>query len=426
MVQYQAAGNQSLRRNAHCEVYVDGKNVTDVLDPYLISVEVNDKLVGMDECHIELDDRDGKLAIPPDDATVQVRLGWSGQGPRVPPVPTNIPAGGPAELPYEASGMLAVFNGWVHSVECGFARRGGGRRMWIEAMGAPMKGHGKSVDSKTWGEGPMDLGSAVTTEANPEAGGGGGGGGGIPFSQVMSEIAGSAGYSLNIESGMGAIARPFWHMGDESFHNFVDRMASELGGFAKISGNTVSITPGGGKYLNAQGQVMPTIEAVWGLNLISYRIKPYVGRPQIASAKSKFFQISEGLWSSISSSVGGSTPFGNAKAIGGLPGAAPNSSVGGQSNEGLSADSQARRGTGWCVINGEPTVTAGARMLISGARPGVDGSYRIAEAHHIYTRSAGYTTRCDLSNPDLAGPWDGWGSQGKLPAGAGAQQQGGH
>ena len=71
---------------------------------------------------------------------------------------------------------------------------------------------------------------------------------------------------------------------------------------------------------------------------------------------------------------------------------------GGQNTEGMSQDSQSKRGTGWVLLNGEPRAHAHCNVTIVNARPGVDGTYYVSEAEHNYTRGVGYTTRCNVQN----------------------------
>ena len=68
---------QSQRFRAFVKVIVDGRDVTDRLDPYLVSVLVKDG--GTWEAHIELDDRDARLDIPPFNAPLVVELGWTSE-----------------------------------------------------------------------------------------------------------------------------------------------------------------------------------------------------------------------------------------------------------------------------------------------------------------------------------------------------------
>src|SRR5262245_20807435 len=155
-------------------------DVTAKLDPHLISITVTDKEDSIDKAAIELDDRDAKLNIPPDAAPIQIWLGW------------------------HTEGVHLIFEGTVDSVESGFGRRQGGRRLWIDATGTAMKSAVKSPMTMTWGEGKPP---------------GGGEGRTIPLKQVLEEAAKKAGLTAKISSQLGNLKRDFWHMGNESFQN---------------------------------------------------------------------------------------------------------------------------------------------------------------------------------------------------------------
>jgi uncharacterized protein len=400
-VQIQTGHHQWGRRRAYCQILVDGQDVTDKFNPYLISVQVVDNVDEEDLCNLELDDRNAELSIPEDDAVVQVRLGWAGEGPRIPlfrqhevdeegrlmgydldTLPTDIP---PGELPFEAGGMLVVFNGYVHNVESGFGKKAGGRRLWVEAKGSRGKADTKSHDMKTWGTGNESQGSE--------------GGAGIPLSTVLGDAAKAAGMGFEISPSMGAISRSSWFQNESAMH-MAERIAREVGGQVKISGNKLIFTSAtDGR--NSAGELVSLIIAEWGTNLISWRIKPFVARPQFGKTNTKFFDVFKGAWDKVGGSVGGSGPFGMATAMSQRAGAAPNKQVGEQHNGGMKSDSETNRGTGWVLINGEPSALAGSRLKVIGARPGVDGVYGIRQAEHNYLRSGGYTTRCDLINPEL-------------------------
>src|SRR4051812_45535195 len=76
--------HQGPRRHAVCDIRVSGQPVTTRLHPYLISVQVIDTIEGTAcECNIELDDRNAELQIPPNEKTLQVSMGWAGEGPRL-------------------------------------------------------------------------------------------------------------------------------------------------------------------------------------------------------------------------------------------------------------------------------------------------------------------------------------------------------
>ena len=318
--------HQGPRRHAVCQILVHGQDISTRLHPYLISVQVIDNLEGgMDECHIELDDRNAELQIPPDGAELQVCLGWAGEGPRlidtgrgtlgVKSTPGNIIEMSEEEKRQERKfggpGLVIVFDGWVTKVESGFGRRGGGRRLWIDGEGMNSKGLGKEVQNDTFGEGKEDDADEGIDAANKS--GTGSGMGKVPLKDVMTKVFGFAGMQVKMSPEMEKLSRDFWSVNDSAM-NFGKRIANETGGYFKISKRT-AVLIGKTEGVNVDGEPMPTIEAIWGINLIGWRIKPYVGRPQYGGAQSKFFDTHKGLWTPVKNAISGGTPFGGTEAI---------------------------------------------------------------------------------------------------------------
>lgn len=329
-------------------------DISDWLDPHLISIQVVDHDGDeVDSCSIELDDREGRLAIPPNDVPIEIWLGWVGED------------------------LGIVFHGYVYDCESGCARRGGGRRLWIEGKGQSPNGMQTSPMKMNWGDGE---------------------GQDIPLSQMLSSAAGNAGLSMKIDPSLGALTRKYWAQQNESFNALGNRIAEMVGGNFKINGNVATLVKAEGG-TNAEGSPMPSVVAEWNVNLISWRIKPFVSRPQASQAASSFFDKAKGLWGSVEQAIGGQVPFGMAEGIAGLPSAAPNKQIGEQINDGVTRQSEGERGCGNATINGEPDSKANGRLKVIGARDGVDGIYSIKSAEHTYSRSGGYISRCELKNP---------------------------
>ncbi|MDB5177587.1 MAG: phage late control family protein [Candidatus Saccharibacteria bacterium] len=380
------------RRRAYCQIIINGVDVTHELDPHLISLTVIDGgSPGTDRAIIELDDRNGTLPIPANNSRVVVRLGWSSTGPSTTAFPAGAKEGIPNlpipedGLPYEG-GLQRVFTGGIKDVESGFARRGGGRRLWIEASSANFLEGGKTPKMKTWGEGEKD--DHLNEKAQGTM---------IPISQVMSEAAKAAGYDFQASPAMASISRSFWQQ-NESFHNLGAKLAQEVGGVFKIKGGTAYLV-GMNDGLNVEGKAMPNVTAEWGKNMISWRIKPWTTRADYASASRSAFNIAGGAWDTIKKDIEGGFPFGQGSATLHLPMPAPNKIVAEQTNGGSEQDAMNKRGTGWVVINGETQAQSLGIITIIGARPGVDGQYTMTEVQHNYTRAGGFTTRCTLANP---------------------------
>lgn len=378
------------RRRAHVKVELDWLDVTDILKPYLISVRVMSKdwEAGPDYADIELDDRDAQLPIPPKGTPVRISMGWEGSGPQLPLGPhvkqiyqsvmgPDLPNYIKTELPWADSGYNATFVGMVTSVESGFSRRGGGRRLWIEAKTWDSAGKVKEPTLATTGTNDYDEQKTVK--------------------EHLETVLGNIGMTLFALGGAGDIKRPFWAADHESPMHAARRYANEAGLAMTIIGNNVFLLP----RLSDSYYRMATVEAIWGVNLIAWRLKPFTGRAEWKGSDSHFFDRWEGLWKKVSQTITGQAPSDGGQATMGLPNAAPNEHVGEQFNNENSEEAYDGQGTGYVLINGEPAAVARGHVLIKGARPGVDGNWLIREAEHIYSRSNGYTTRLELKRPQL-------------------------
>ena len=106
---FKGAYTQRARMRAFCEVFLNNTDITNKLEPHLISVRIvdGDQL----SCELEIDDRDALVPIPPLLSNCKVNLGWAREQ------------------------MFRTFDGLITDVEHGVGRKQGGRRMWIHANG---------------------------------------------------------------------------------------------------------------------------------------------------------------------------------------------------------------------------------------------------------------------------------------------------
>jgi hypothetical protein len=383
---------QAFHRHAYCSITVAGMNVTGKLTPFLISVRVLLTNKEVSRCDLEIDDRNAEMGLPPPGTTIQVDLGWAASGPDILPEVSPTPDRfAQPPLAYEG-GSRIVFTGVIQETEHGYARGGGGRRLWITGFIPDLLNEGKSPGMESHGEGdPDDSGQ----------------GQGVPFSDVVSSLAKKGGFNAVVEGSIGGLKRDSWSVA-ASPYAWIHQMAEELG--AKVrpdpqSGNTLIIEP---RRAYPEG----TVEAVAGMNLIASRIKPYIPRPQWADAKRDFFDIPKGSWMDTIKKISNGLPFGQAAARFATPGAAaPNKDVGGQQSSGDGEESSASAGTGWILMNGEPDARLSGRVTLDGVRPGVDGNYGITEVEHTYSRR-GFTTRVSVDDPSGAGLSDAFRSYG--------------
>ena len=151
---------------------------------------------------------------------------------------------------------------------------------------------------------------------------------------------------------------------------------------------------------SVDGKKKGTIDAIWGVNLIAYRVHPWIARSTYGSASQNYFSTAKGMWKTLTKKFGLTEPWNQSSQVFKPPIPAPNSSEGGQLNDGVAGGFWP--GGGRIVINGEPAAEFQSHVMVKGARPGVDGSWRIVSAEHRYSRT-GYITWLEVI-PDFQSP----------------------
>lgn len=351
-------GGQSGRIKAFCKVVVAGFDITSRLEPYLLSVEVHD---GASDGHgfwaqIELDDREGQLPIPPFGSPVSITLGWVG-------------------------GESRMFNFTISYINSSFQRSGGsGRHLTIVCNGA----HDQFSLQKTPMNDHLGEGAPPGSEIGEPS----------TLGQWLSQVASNAGGSAYVHPDLGGITRDYWAMAGESPIHHFNRLAQEFGAVTRIeSGNNFIMTKSGEQW---DGSDPPTVTAQWGVNLIAWRIYPWVDRSTWVSSEHEYFDAIQGQWSNNQKSFDLPAPFGSGMSMFKPPAPAPNSQAAYQRNDGVDNQVSYRPGDGLVTLNGEPAAAWNGHVQVIGARPGVDGLYLIREAEHTYSR-AGFVTYLTVS-----------------------------
>lgn len=351
---------QTSRRVAQCQILLGDLDVTSRLDPHLISVHVIDAGGVSYSCDIELDDRDGRLPLPPLGLPVTVNLGWLD-------VPTQ-----PAQT-RTSEGLYTVYSGQVSSIEHGFGRKEGGRRLWVHCtgMGALSGTNMRTPMQEHMGEGAPP-GMAAGTP--------------VPFLDMANQVAKLGGGFTEIDPGLGAKARDYWSMDNESPMHWMQSMATELGGWMRIEGGNkiVVVDP-----TNISSR--PTVKAEWNDNLIGWRVYPIEMRSTWDGAAQQYFDTIGAAWQKLSQQFGFPNPWGSSGDTYSHPAPAPGADVAEQQNSGAQGLAASASAAGRIVINGEPLATWAGQVQLIGARPGVDGLYKIYQAEHMYSRQ-GFVT----------------------------------
>ena len=355
---------QSNHLRASVKVVIGGTDVTDKLDPHLISIRILWPL-GEKQAFLEIDDRDGRLPIPPIKTPITISIGW------------------------QEEGYVEVFDGWTSDIEYG-ASRPEGRVMRVHCVVLSVKDEPKTPFQNNWGEGAPD-GQDVGEM--------------IQFKTPAQEAAQHGNFKLDIHPRVAAINKDYWSQNGESALQFLTRISEEQGAFFGAD------TRDHGYITYAcespDGSMAPTTcTAIWGRNLIACRVRPWAARATWGGSNAQYYDYQLGQWKQLAKQFGFGLPQGSAKAIFSLPQPAPNRMEAEQQNIAAEQKASYETGDGRIIINGEPNARPNTFVHLQGVRPGVDGFYMITMAEHQYSRQSGFITWLDVNTyrsfPDSA------------------------
>lgn len=327
-----------------CVIKIDGNDVSSDIAPYLTSLSVTDKAgMSSDTCTIELDDRGGIIFMPRDGVKVEILLGPKGS-------------------------ETLVFSGVVDEVKS-TGDRNGGLKLTISGKGVDTKGKAKEQKRKHWDDKSVQ--------------------------DVMSEAGKAAGIdSVIVSPALASVKRKYWAMQNESFLHFGERIAREIGGtFKSQNGRAIIAERNGGK--SASGAELPTVAARYGDNLISWDLSPSIGRPRFKEVKTRTYDPKSGTWKVQKQEIQDD----DAKAAFFDRFPAADEDEASERSKSHKKDSERGKGGGTITINGSATPQPEGNVSLEGARPGIDGTYRIEGVQHDYSRSSGWTTKLDVKQP---------------------------
>ena len=189
--------------------------------------------------------------------------------------------------------------------------------------------------------------------------------------------------------------REYWHMQNESFSSWGQRVAREVGGTFKMEGNKAFLV-GRNEGISVSGKKLTkiTVFAGKGGNLLSGSIAPIISRPKYNNIKVSYFDPDKAEQVEVSKS----TPIDNVRTdLREVHGFADEDNAK-QRTDSLSSESDRDQGQGDIDIIGEELAEPEAEVSLSGYRTGVDGTYRIHSVHHEITKS-GFVTGLALRQP---------------------------
>jgi uncharacterized protein len=316
-------------------VTVAGTNITAPLLPVLIQLTVTDNVgTHSDTANLEIDDTNGRIILPQKGAPVIIALGWDGGGVRV------------------------VFTGTVDEVKSS-GSRSAGRKINVTAKGMdttkkPKQNQQRHFDNKT-------------------------------VQQILTEAGQAAGIArVEVDPALAGLRRVYFDMRDESFIHVGERIAREVGGNFRIQGNTATLSKRGGGYTSF-------VRAVWGDNLHSWDIAPDLGRTQFNEVRARWYDKKEAKWKDTKQGTGNSVEarhdHRNSKA---------DENEAKQQVGSDKATTERDKAQGTVSIEGDTAAIPDGLCIITGARAGVDGPYRIESVTHTYSRGGGFVTSLNL------------------------------
>jgi phage protein D len=319
-------------------VTVAGTNITTTLMPVLISLSVSDKVgTHSDTANLEIDDTDGRIVLPQIGAPVIVALGWVGEGVRV------------------------VFTGTVDEVRSS-GSRGSGRTLSISAKGMDTTGKPKVGQQRHFDDRTVE--------------------------DILREAGRTASITdVEVDPSLASITRRYFEMRDESFIHMGERLAREIGGNFRIQGTRAIMSKRGGSYTAA-------VVAAWGRNFHGWDISPALGRAQYSKVRARWYDSTKAEWQE--------TEEGTSLAVEARHDhryAKPDADEATQQTASDRATSERDAGEGSVTIEGDTAAIPDGLCIIMGARPGIDGPYRVESVTHSYSRGGGFVTQLSLKQP---------------------------
>ncbi len=332
-----------MAKRAVFTVTVDGGDVTANLSPYLLdlTVTLNDGDEG-DTASLSLDDSGGQIAMPRVGKPIAIALGWSGVGQRV------------------------VFTGTVDETRSA-GDRSGGRLLRVSAKGFDAGGKAKEAQRRHWDDATVR--------------------------QILADAGAAAGITdVRIDPGLAGIRIAYWAMSDESFLHMGRRLARRIGGNFRVQGQQAVMARRSARY----GHV---VTARHGENLHGWDIAPILSRQIYGKVRARFYDRVAGKWDQVEVETGLS-----GKAVLTLSPPADSREDAQRQAEAQAEASKRAAGGGSVTVEGDPDAVPDCICALAGARPGIDGPYRVTGVTHSLSKGAGFVTTMELGHPDARQP----------------------
>lgn len=162
----------------------------------------------------------------------------------------------------------------------------------------------------------------------------------------------------------------------ESFLEFGDRVAREVGGLFKVIGKTPVLVDAMSA-LSVSGKPLPEVVAEEGVNLIGGTITPRLSRPAHASHKARYFDKAEGAVKTTEAKG----QRGSATTT--LGPVLPDKARAERAVKAEAATAQREQSAGTIEMTDCLEATAGGTVVLIGGHPGVDARYRIKSVQNV-------------------------------------------
>jgi phage protein D len=206
----------------------------------------------------------------------------------------------------------------------------------------------------------------------------------------LGEAAENAGFSLKVDPQLGSIFRDYWLSDGESFLALGQRLAREMNATFKLRGQEAVFVPRGSSPLAG-------VQAIVGKggNVISWDIQPFAGRGVYKNAKVRWFDRAKARFEEKDVEIEGL----DGEASREVRTLAVDGDHADTIAKGRKSEAEQDAGSGTIQMDLVAHARAEAPLTLSGARPGVDGTYRIVSVKHSASRSGAATTQCQVKQP---------------------------
>lgn len=321
------------------QVLINDQDLTSSWSRYLLSIAITDQAgTASDSLTLDVDDTDGQIRLPSGGQNIRVLL-------------DRVPA----------------FEGVIDSVTSS-GGRSEGRKLAVSAKGFDTAGGAKTVQG-------FHLDDATLGEFIEAAGA-------------------EAGFSVTVDPALAGIARDYWSAEFESFLSLGERLARQFGGTFKLRGDR-AVLARRGEGLSAGGQPLPVITARYGANLIGWSLKPRDPRRTFAAGETRFFDREAGEVKTERVEFEGTEGVGDNV----LRLAEATQSDAKATLEARGRESEREAGGGTITLDLAPDARAECDVVLIGARPGIDGTYRADSVSHRSDRNGGATTTISVKQP---------------------------